>query len=551
MNEKKNLDRLFQEKFKDFEVAPPEFVWENIQEKLQGKKKRRVIPLWIRLSGVAALLAIGSIFLTPYFNGINSGDTPVVIDNGSQKSNPLQAQPEGSVPQNPGSTNTGSSSGQSSVNSAVATVATETAPSPESANDAVNGQGSTPTAKRQPSVITARSNNAVAVQGSRTTNRNTAKSNGVDREKTNLATQQLNEGLALNRPATEHQNNSVLGTTPNGQSREAIIKDTPANEGVAEYRPTGVDTTSEAGVAANEGSATTGQDAGETMPVLIDRNAPITEQAVAEAVVDTTATSLTENELEKLLQQKLNEKDNEKAVAENDKGKWNIRPQVAPVFYNSMTSGSPIDEQFSGNSKSFDNDLSFGLGVDYALSDRLRIRSGINTVNLSYATNDIEFHASLNTTTANVAPGGPGNNIVVQNPDTAGFVIEDTPTSTFEGAMVQTTGYLEVPLEMSYALVNKKFGIDVIGGVSTLFLNENNVSVVSGQGYRSDVGQAKNLNDIHFSTNVGIGFKYKFWSSFEANFEPMFKYQVNAYSRDAGNFRPYFIGLYSGVSFRF
>ena len=104
---------------------------------------------------------------------------------------------------------------------------------------------------------------------------------------------------------------------------------------------------------------------------------------------------------------------------------------------------------------------------------------------------------------------------------------------------------------MSYALVNKKFGIDVIGGVSTLFLNENNVSVVSDQGLRSDIGQAQNLNDIHFTTNVGLGFKYRFWNSFEANFEPMFKYQMNAYSRDAGNFRPYFIGLYSGISFRF
>jgi len=65
------------------------------------------------------------------------------------------------------------------------------------------------------------------------------------------------------------------------------------------------------------------------------------------------------------------------------------------------------------------------------------------------------------------------------------------------------------------------------------------------------VGEAQNLNNIHFSTNLGIGFKYKFFKQFEASFEPTFKYQVNAYSRDAGNFKPYFIGLYTGVSFSF
>ena len=104
---------------------------------------------------------------------------------------------------------------------------------------------------------------------------------------------------------------------------------------------------------------------------------------------------------------------------------------------------------------------------------------------------------------------------------------------------------------MSYALLNKKFGIEVIGGVSTLFLNENRVSAVSSNGYSANIGSAQNLNDVHFSTNVGLGFTYRFLKSFQASFEPMFKYQVNAYSRDAGNFRPYFIGLYSGVSFSF
>ena len=41
MNDKKNIDRLFQEKFKDFEMAPDDAVWNRISESLPKKKKKR------------------------------------------------------------------------------------------------------------------------------------------------------------------------------------------------------------------------------------------------------------------------------------------------------------------------------------------------------------------------------------------------------------------------------------------------------------------------------------------------------------------------------
>ena len=144
MNEKKNIDRLFQEKFKDFEVSPPDFVWENIQEALQEKKKRRVVPLWIRLSGVAAVLAIGSVFLTPYFNGIDEGDTPIVIDKAGQQDTPLQANPEGSVP-NTG-TKAGSTANGSNPNGAVAVQEEANAPQDESTGNNPGSRRATPAA---------------------------------------------------------------------------------------------------------------------------------------------------------------------------------------------------------------------------------------------------------------------------------------------------------------------------------------------------------------------------------------------------------------------
>jgi hypothetical protein len=61
MSERKNIDRLFQEKFKDFEANPPEELWGNIEAKLEKEKTRRVIPLWWKLSGIAAILLVGGL----------------------------------------------------------------------------------------------------------------------------------------------------------------------------------------------------------------------------------------------------------------------------------------------------------------------------------------------------------------------------------------------------------------------------------------------------------------------------------------------------------
>ncbi|HLW31537.1 MAG TPA: hypothetical protein VKX40_04690, partial [Aequorivita sp.] len=59
MKEKKNIDKLFSERLKDFEVSPSPHVWENIQAALKKEKKdRKVIPLWIKFGSVAALLAL-------------------------------------------------------------------------------------------------------------------------------------------------------------------------------------------------------------------------------------------------------------------------------------------------------------------------------------------------------------------------------------------------------------------------------------------------------------------------------------------------------------
>jgi hypothetical protein len=185
--------------------------------------------------------------------------------------------------------------------------------------------------------------------------------------------------------------------------------------------------------------------------------------------------------------------------------------------------------------------------VNYDIHKKFNLRTGISKINLSYKTNDIAFYPEII---------GKGIETLSYSNEGATIVVHDNLIepkaiqSKQSGSIQQQLDYFEIPLEISYKILDNKLGINFIGGMSSFILNNNEVTVISND-FSATLGKANNLNTVHFSTNVGVGFRYRFWKSFQANFEPTFKYQINTFSSNDGGFRPYFIGLYSGVSYRF
>ena len=79
MKDKKHIDRLFEEGFKNFEASPSPKVWDNIQARLnEQKKERNVIPIWWKLAGVAALIALLFLAGTVFFKSQTNSISPVV-----------------------------------------------------------------------------------------------------------------------------------------------------------------------------------------------------------------------------------------------------------------------------------------------------------------------------------------------------------------------------------------------------------------------------------------------------------------------------------------
>ena len=72
MRDYKNIDRIFQEKLKDFEVFPPNKSWDFIEKGLVVAPKKRRLSFWLRISSIAALFvllfSVGTIYLLPDSN---------------------------------------------------------------------------------------------------------------------------------------------------------------------------------------------------------------------------------------------------------------------------------------------------------------------------------------------------------------------------------------------------------------------------------------------------------------------------------------------------
>ena len=472
MKEKKNIDRLFQEQLRDFEATPDNQVWLNIEAELKKDKKRRVIPLWLRYSGIAAAFLLGLFILNTNQMFNSKKENPIVL-NSKNSSNKKQINPRNG-------SNKVLIAGNSKENS-------------KHKKEIIITNFSKPVVKDEKEIKPHNSSNAL----------------GVNKKNQNNADVFLpKDNLSINQPELKSDNNRTLNPEKNGVENSNSLASTPNQ-------------------------------------TLEKKNLKENEESQKQPSINPESP----NELEEILKAKSAQK---KAVASNSKNKWQITPNVAPVYLNANSGGSPIDEQLSDYEKKSDNSLSFGLGLRYAVNNKLAIRTGVNKVVLGYNTNNVLYSTGL---TANNLKNVqyPSDN-VVKLVDQANYssypTFEKEIQKTNTGTLNQKMGYFELPMEVSYAVLDKKFGINLIGGFSTLFLNENTISLVSSQS-NIELGQAKNLNQVHFSTNAGLGFKYQILKSFQINLEPMVKYQLNTFSNDSGDFKPLFIGLYSGISYGF
>lgn len=513
MNERKNLEHLFQEKLEHFEVAPPEELWSNIESELKKeKKKRRVIPLWWKLSGVAALFVVGFGILTTVTDTTSSKktikSTETVVS--SESTNPNDNTPLGS------SENTSEITNSKKANS---TKITSSDSKITNANTSEQKANLTSKTASKTKISTGhnqqKERNAIASHSNKSNQRNTKNQTGVNSVNTTETIAQIDHNKTNNSQNKNNTVNNLIEKKSSGETQNQVTLNNPNNiqeEKIAMKNSNGID---------------------QTKGDIIKKS-------------DSTAIATVEpNAMEELLKGKEKESTQKQKI-----NRWQVTPNLAPVYFGSFANGSPLDDMLNSNAKTYNTNLSYGIGVNYSVSKKVKIRTGINILNVDYDTQGIVFYQDVNAKTMkNIDPTLLGSMIQIKPLTYVDTQLDRVVSERFDGVLNQKMGYIEMPVEMSYKVLDKKFGVELIGGFSTLYLNNNEVFLKT-DGLNMKIGEANNLNNIHFSSNFGVGFNYKLFKNFDARIEPSFKYQINTFSSTT-EFRPYIFGVYSGVSYRF
>ena len=498
---KKNLEQLFKEAFEGFQEVPDDKVWDSIEASLDKKKqKKRLVPLWWRLGGVAAVLAVLFYINNPFENAQQQNEIIVtdtethVVDPSIQENQTEKGREE----MDPSSINN-NADGLVETSSKTEEGENQDAQGPMNPNQSL-------TSRQQVAETDLVEKNRTKTQDDLSPIQNTKEA----------------AALAMSDKTVEEENLA----NPVSDNDKAIAQDLSQN---SELQKQSVEDRQE-------------QQKEEAVAINEEREDEIEKKSIFDAI---------------------KEQEAEEVVADNtSSGKWSVGPSVAPVYTSASGKGSPIHSDFASNSKSGNLNLSYGLSVAYEIGKKLKIRSGVHRVNYGYDTNDVLFSSSSriasNDKLDNINYSQKSETLVVQSknslpnniPTDAFLELSSNEIPVLDGKMVQQLGYIEVPVELNYAILDRKFGVDLIGGVSSLFLVDNSV-LVESEGLVTEVGEATNANDVNFSANFGMGLNYDFSPKVQLSVEPVFKYQMNTFSKTAGEFQPFSIGIYSGVSFKF
>jgi hypothetical protein len=518
MNENKNIEQFFKDKFENHEINPPEEIWNNIEEKLQKKKKRRVIPFWWYGSGVAALFVIGLFVFNNNYTLEIHPKNEIVIDENSSKKTTID---------NPNDLKNRNDTQNTVVVSSENKVDTDKNESKEKININTN-------------ILNNKNKNVGQNDNYSIVN--------SEKTKTNTNTIIKKEHLVNHtKKSTQNSTSLVVNNTISTDKNDDLdhkLKGTEIENKLVEKQENIVQNNSELNQSKSESNNENNIDLGK---IAMKNQDNVATKGEVNTFKDSTAIATVEpNELEELLKEK------EEQIAQEQKmNRWQVTPNLAPIYFGSFDNGSPLDSNLDDNTKSFNNNISYGVAVNYSVNKKVKIRTGFNSFTVDYNTNDIVFFQNSNARMmTNVDPTIEGSFIEVipiKNLITA-FNRLETEQNT--GILNQRMGYIEMPMEISYKLFDKKFGVEVIGGMSTLFLSKNEVFLET-DGMSMKIGEASNLNPVHFSTNIGVGFNYGFLKNFQARIEPTFKYQLNTFSRDSQNFKPYIFGIYTGISYNF
>ena len=542
MGTKKDIGKLFQEKFKDFEQAPDASSWDAIAAGLDGKNSNRYfIPLWITIGSVLVLGVI-ALFLWQARSTQIDADLPqkIVSTPQSIETNDLnkkEASEDLSKDDSDSMNELKPIAPLSNVNEekrAVTESQSETKAATTRQSDRTSDQKSTASSNLATKVVTNSSSNY--------TKKNNTKpiaSTASTAHKSNLQ-KQLNTAFTSNSSKNISRNENAPGIIKMNtvQKDRLIARERAAREAYnlnLSKDKEAMETKRQAQIAYERSKRDSVSKATKTAAL-----AQVEKEAKEKAAKNK---DKSESEPKSAVEKSIDRKE---AVTYN----FAISPYLSALSYGSLTKGSSIDDRLVNNPREAIGTQGYGIRVEYSLSERASFRFGVGVSPLKYRTNN--FQVLNNGGTINVyqfsglTPTQLEQGGTPTDPEAVAF-FNNFDVVTIE----QNISYLEIPLDYQYKFINKRIGLSLNPGVSIFILTDNNVFAIADDATRLRIGRETSLNDLSFAFNLGLGGHYNFAKHWRLDVEPTFRYQLNPYSNSLSNFKPYYLGVQFGASYKF
>jgi len=262
----------------------------------------------------------------------------------------------------------------------------------------------------------------------------------------------------------------------------------------------------------------------------------------------------------------------------SDYDRWAVGGQVTPLYsYRNLGTESANAYSSTGYYNDIENGIvsyAGGVNLNYSPAKRLSIQSGIYysrmgmsvqnsyiaTIGGNVYVNDFpSMELAMNNSSGQIELGTEKANSILSNLGVSRESDFDAGTSVGiteeqvirEGDVLQHFEYLEVPMILRYRVVDRRVGLNLLGGLSTNFLIGSNV-YFQENGKREYIGTTADLKTVNYSGVMGVGLQYSISRNFHLNMEPTFRYYLNSINKTSGiSSHPYSLGFFTGISYSF
>jgi hypothetical protein len=256
----------------------------------------------------------------------------------------------------------------------------------------------------------------------------------------------------------------------------------------------------------------------------------------------------------------------EQALADLDKDKSKKKTESAvidkwslQVFAGLMSSDNFTNEKALGSTVASKQSSGYGVKTNYKLNKKWAVSSGFKINELGQKIEGVSYYerGDMNTKASGVFPlvsnNSPQNSIiknttivfVYTNKDYLYATDSKTNTSFETGNVTQNLKYFEMPLEISYALLNKKktyIGMNTGGFVGKLISND---VLLNG----NSIGENNNVNEFVYGTVLSSTLQYEFFKKTKFFIEPGMNYYINPLENQSFNQFQWMFNVGLNVSF--